>query len=107
MAIPAAERVNAIAARLHLIRLAYSAAQGRPKPMSQSEFARACGLTVSNWHNSETAGNRIGIDSALAVSRRTGASLDFIYKGDRGSLPHALAIEIDKIESAPRSLNRA
>lgn len=69
--------------------------------MGQSEFARACGIGIQAWHNAETGGNRIGVDNAMLVARRTGASLDFIYLDQRAGLPHALAVEIAKLETPP------
>lgn len=92
------ESPAAIGARLRLIRVAYGILQGRTREMSQTEFAGLCQISVSAWNNAETGDNRIGIDNALAVVRRTGISLDYIFRGE-GSVPHALAIEIGKLES--------
>jgi transcriptional regulator with XRE-family HTH domain len=89
---------DAIGERLRLIRRAYSALQHREKEMGQSEFARLCGIGIAAWNNAETGDNRIGIDNAMAVCRRTGVSLDFIYFGERAGLPHALAVEMERIE---------
>jgi transcriptional regulator with XRE-family HTH domain len=98
MAIPAVNSLDAISARLRLIRLAYSTLQKSDPPISQSAFARLCGIGVSAWNNLETGDSRIGIDNAMALARRTGASLDYIYFGDPRGLPHALAIEIERLE---------
>lgn len=92
------ESAAAIGARLRLLRLAYGALQRRDKEMSQSEFARLCEIGISAWNNAETGDNRIGIDNAKKVARRTGASLDFIYFGERAGLPHALAVAIAALE---------
>lgn len=100
MAAPKSDSITAISARLRLIRIAYGKVQGRSREMSQSEFARLCGVTVSNWNNVETGDNRIGLDSAMKVRRRTGVSLDYIFDGERAGLPHALAVEIEALESA-------
>jgi transcriptional regulator with XRE-family HTH domain len=102
MAPPRSDSATAIGARLRLIRLAYGALQGSSRAMAQAEFARLCGITSSAWNNAETGDNRIGLDNALAVCRRTGASLDFIFRGERANLPHALAVEIDHIERRPK-----
>lgn len=91
------DSIDTMSARLRAIRLAYSALQRSGPAMSQSEFARACGLGVQAWHNAEAGHNRIGIDNAMAVVRRTGVSLDYIYFGQRAALPHALAVEIDRV----------
>ena len=98
MADPQAETPAAIGARLCLLRRAYGALQRRGGEMSQSEFARLCDIGISAWNNAETGDNRIGIDNAKKVARRTGASLDFIYFGERAGLPHALAIAIGALE---------
>ena len=43
--------------------------------MSQSEFARRCGIGVAAWNNAETGDNRIGLDKygrySAAVIRLT------------------------------------
>jgi len=100
MAAPRLDSPKAIGERLGLIRRAYGVLQRREREISQSEFARTCGIGISAWNNAETGDNRIGIDNAMAVVRRTGASLDFIYFGERAGLPHALAIEIERLEKA-------
>jgi transcriptional regulator with XRE-family HTH domain len=86
----------AIGTRLRLIRLAYGILK-RQRPMSQVEFARHCGITAPAWNNAETGDHRIGIDSAMAVSRRTGITFDYIYLGNSDYVPYVLAIEIEKI----------
>ncbi len=89
----------AISERVRLIRLAYGELHGRKRAISQSEFARFCGIGAPTWNNIETGDNRIGLENALAVCRKTGASLDYIYLGNRACLPHALAIAIETIEN--------
>ena len=71
--------------------------------MSQAEFARMCGIGPAAWNNAETGDNRIGLDNALALRRATGATLDYIYCNDSAALPHALAVEIAKLD--PLSLS--
>jgi len=95
-----------IGKRLRLIRIAYGRVQGRQREISQAEFARLCKITPSAWNNAETADNRIGIDGAMGIARRTGVSLDYIYFGERAGLPHAMAIEIERLEAA-KSAKRA
>jgi transcriptional regulator with XRE-family HTH domain len=106
MANPRPDNAAAIGARLRLIRIAYGLAQGHKREMSQTEFAKLCGISLSAWNNAETGDNRIGIDNALSVVRQTGVSLDFIYRGERGGLPHIIALEISKLE-ARRATRRA
>jgi DNA-binding XRE family transcriptional regulator len=87
-----------VAERIRLIRLAYGAVQGHAREMSQVEFANLIGISKQSLNNAETGDNRIGLDSAMAIARRVGVSLDYIYFGNRNGLPHAIAIEIDRIE---------
>lgn len=91
---------QSVGERLRLIRLAYSALQRRERDISQAEFARICDIGAPAWNNAETGDNRLGIDNALAVCRRTGASLDYIYRGEMSHLPLALAAEIDRLMRA-------
>src|SRR5690349_3578778 len=88
---------QAMAHRLYLLRMAVGSAQGRKKPISQTEMARLCGMTVQSWHNCETAFSRIGLNSAMKIRERIGVPLDYIYVGDIRYVPHALAIEIERI----------
>lgn len=96
-----------IGKRLQLIRLAYGALQDPLHPISQAEFARLCGIGRQAWNNVETGDNRIGIDNALAVRRRTGVGLDYIYENDLRDLPHAMAIEINRLQSPKAAAKRA
>ncbi len=96
--VPSEESIPAIAERLRLIRLAYGNLLKYSKPMSQAELARLTGIGAQAWNNFEKAFGRIGLDNAKRLWRRTGADLNYIYAGDKTALPHALAIEIEKIE---------
>lgn len=98
---------DAIGARLRLIRLAYGRLIGRERDMTQAEFSALCGVNRQAWNNAETGDFRLGLDNAMAVARRTGVSLDYIYFGLRDRLPHALAVEMEKLEAAPRPARRA
>lgn len=100
------EGTKAIGQRLRLIRLAYSAAQKHQKPMAQAEFARLCDISPPGWNNYETGDNRISLENARKVRRRTGVGLNYIFDGDQRDLPHALAVEIEKLEPA-KSVKRA
>ena len=56
-----------------------------------SEFARTVGLTVSALGNYERGDRRPDIDQAILIVRATGVTLDWIYYGVPGGLPHRLA----------------
>ena len=88
---------EAIGDRLKLVRLAYGALQNPLHPMSQAEFCRLCGISRAAWNNAETGDNRIGLDNAKLVRQRTGVGLDYIYEGDMRALPHAIAMEINRL----------
>jgi len=105
MAAPKPDSIDAIAARLRLIRRAFLALQGFKKDDNLSEFARQCDIGIAAWHNLERGDNRIGIDNAMRVARRTGASLDYIYFGQAAGLPHALATKIQQLDN-PRAGKR-
>lgn len=100
---------EAIGARITLLRRAYSLAQGRNREMSGAEFARVCGIGTQALHNVENFHNRMGLDNAISVRARTGASLEFIYFGVRDLLPQGIATAIDTIEQQekPRPAKRA
>lgn len=108
--IPRPDSNEAIGARLNLLRRAYSMALGRSREMNKSEFPRHCGIGVQAWHNSESGYKRIGLDNAMRVRARTGASLEFIYfDAHRNQLPQALLAAMEEIERAekPRPAKRA
>lgn len=104
---PRPDSNDAIGARLRAIRIAYGYSQGQIREMSQAEFARLCDIGAAAWNNAETGDNRIGLDSALKVRRKTGISLDYIFTGDERGLPHALAIELAKLDQEAKHARRA
>lgn len=104
---PRLDSTAAIGARLRLIRLAYGAVQGRDRPMSQAEFARICEIGAAAWNNAETGDNRLGVDAAMSVARKTGVSLDYIYFGNTASVPLAIFIEIEKLKLEKRPAKQA
>lgn len=55
--------------------------------MGQAEFAEAAGLNPKQYGNWESGNYRISIDGALALRKRYGLSLDFIYEGIEDQLP--------------------
>jgi transcriptional regulator with XRE-family HTH domain len=93
---------EAIGERLELLRRAYGVVQGYKREMSQSEFARQCEIGIQAWHNVESGNSRIGLNNAMRVRARTGASLDYIYFGNRTGLPHVIAVAIAEIEKTAK-----
>lgn len=74
------ESIPAIAERLVAIREAW------PQP-NQAAFARFLDLTTQKVNNYERAVARPAIEAAMAYVRKTGVTLDYIYRGERGGLP--------------------
>lgn len=75
---------EAIARRLIATRLALGF-------QSQVEFCRVAGVQANAWNNYETARSRPKLDVALQLCQRFHLTLDWIYRGDAGGLPHRLA----------------
>ncbi len=54
-------------------------------------------ISRSAWNGGRIASARIGIDTALKLSRRFGISLDRVYVGDEALMPHHLMMQIGRI----------
>jgi transcriptional regulator with XRE-family HTH domain len=74
------DRVEDIAERLRRLRLAY----GFDLARAWCEWIE---VTESVWNPFEKGTRRISLDIALKVCARTGASLDWIYRGMEHTLP--------------------
>ena len=59
-----------------------------------SAFARLVGISVPALGNYERGERRPNVDQALQIVRATGATLDWIYRGDRSGLPHRIAAHL-------------
>lgn len=71
--------------------------------MNQSAFAVLCGVSAPAINNYEQAIRRPELDVALVIRARTGATLDWIYEGERGGLPGHLLERLPELsEQAPR-----
>ena len=58
---------------------------------TQAAFAAHLDFTPSQYGNYVQARNRISLDEAIEVARRTQATLDWIYLGNPAGLPFDLA----------------
>lgn len=58
--------------------------------LSQTDYATRAGVKRSQLSNWETGQQRVSIDGALALRRKYGLSLDFIYEGIDDALPMTL-----------------
>lgn len=84
--------VTATAARLVLLRSAMN--------WTQTEMARQIGIQLTTWNNYELAVSPIPWQTALKVCVVTGASLDWIYRDQRGLMPVKLMGDIERVMSA-------
>lgn len=64
------------------------------------DFAAFVGIAETTWNNYERGKRRISLDEALKVASRTGAGMDWIYRGMESSLPKHV---LDKIDALRRS----
>jgi transcriptional regulator with XRE-family HTH domain len=85
--------VGEVAERLRLTRQALR--------LKQVAICRMTGISPASWNNAETGDARLGVDSATALCQATGVTLDWIYRGIRAGLPHAIAERIRELENAP------
>ncbi len=89
---------EAVGQRLRLIRKALGNLHNNGLEIPQSEMARRIGTSPSAWNNAETGDNRLGLDNAMHLCAETGVTLDYVFFGNPAGLPHALAVEIDRLE---------
>ena len=68
--------------------------------MNQREFARRANLKPNRYSQYESGVRPLTIDAANRICDEYGISLDWLYRGDRSRLPHHLAIDIARIETA-------
>jgi transcriptional regulator with XRE-family HTH domain len=62
--------------------------------MTPAEFCRWTGFGQQAWSNYERGYRLIRLDQALRLGQVTGASLDWIYRGDASGLPFRLASKL-------------
>jgi transcriptional regulator with XRE-family HTH domain len=68
--------------------------------VNQAEFARRVNLKPNRYSQYESGARPLTIDAALNICREYGLTLDWLFRGDRSLLPHYLALEIARIETA-------
>lgn len=83
--------VPAIAARLRLLREAMD--------WTQTVMAKRIGVQLSTWNNYEMAVSPIPWRTALQLCVVTGASLDWIYRNERGLMPVNLMEKIEELSA--------
>lgn len=78
--------LKAVGERLTQLRESYG--------MKQAEFCRWTGFSTQAWNNYERGYRLINLDQAMKLWRITGATLDWIYRGDPSGLPFRLASKL-------------
>lgn len=91
---------DVIGARLKRLRLALGYSQARP-------FCAFVGISDQAWNNYETGRRRISIDEAMKIIMKTGASLDWIYRGLDHTLPKHVADKLAALEKEEEAIRRA
>jgi transcriptional regulator with XRE-family HTH domain len=57
-------------------------------------------LKPNRYSQYETGARPLTIDAAQRICNEYGVTLDWLYRGDRSTLPHQFAIDIARIEAA-------
>jgi transcriptional regulator with XRE-family HTH domain len=68
--------------------------------LNPREFAMRVNLKPNRYSQYETRARQLTIDAAQTICDEYGVSPDWLYRGDRSTLPHQLAIDIARIEAA-------
>jgi transcriptional regulator with XRE-family HTH domain len=68
--------------------------------MNQTEFAKRVNLKQNRYNQYESGVRQLTIEAANRICDEYGITLDWLYRGDRSSLAHRLAIDIARIEAA-------
>lgn len=76
-----------IAARLEGLRLSFRDPAGALRFPTKNSFADFLDFAPSQYGNYVQARNRISLDEAIVVARKTQATLDWIYLGNPAGLP--------------------
>lgn len=82
-----------VAARLKHLRRAWGFEQAKP-------FAAWIGVEYSMWNHYETAVRDLSVMNALKVCQKTGASLDWLFRGLDHTLPDHV---LDRLRSTPEA----
>lgn len=93
----AMDRVENIAERLRRLRIAYGFERARA-------WCEWIDVPESVWNPFEKANRRISLDVALKVCQKTGASLDWIFRGLEHTLPPHVFERLRNVPSAAAPL---
>jgi hypothetical protein len=100
----------AVARRLRALQQALGAITSTPGGVSNGEMGDWAGVTESAWSN-YIAGDKsyakpFPVEAALALRKRWGVALDWIYDGDGTRNDPALSPHLDKAMRAPAPVKR-
>ncbi|GEO18083.1 helix-turn-helix domain-containing protein [Microvirga aerophila] len=92
MTLGTSDQVKDIGERLQALRYALGYGGGR----RTAAFCRTYGFSPTQWHNYVSGERRINLDEALKLASGTGATLEWIYRGDEWlwTMPGKLANDI-------------
>jgi transcriptional regulator with XRE-family HTH domain len=85
-----------VGARIRRLRLALGYTQAKA-------FCDSMGIADTAWNNWEKGRRVIPIDAALKLAAKTGASLDYIYRGLDHTLPKHVADKLDAYDLSERT----
>lgn len=71
--------------------------------LKQNEIAQRAGLSATQWSNYEKRTRMPNIQDMIRLADEFGASLDYIYRGLLGGLPHDLAMKLANVDELSRA----
>lgn len=74
--------------------------------LNQSSFARLIGISPPAFNNYLATARRPDIEVAIQIQAKTGATLDWLYLGERAGLPSALAQKLPDLSAPARKGER-
>jgi transcriptional regulator with XRE-family HTH domain len=69
--------------------------------LNQREFAMRANLKPNRYSQYETGARQLTIEAAQRICDEYGVTLDWLFRGDRSTLPHRLAIDIARKSKPP------
>lgn len=71
--------------------------------LKQNEIAQRAGMSATQWSNYEKRSRMPNIQDMIRLADEFGASLDYIYRGLLGGLPHDLAMKLANVDELSRA----
>lgn len=71
--------------------------------LNQQEFGTRAGLSQPQYNQYENGARLLTLRSAIKLCSEYDLTLDWLYRGDPGSLPYRLASRIKELAAAQRS----